>query len=615
VTTYVLRRLLLMIPTLFGITIVSFLIMQLAPGDPLLSHADAQGGAHEASREAYLVQKRALGLDKPALLNFNDFRDFRRPMQAAADILGQPTEALSHELPALVGLGGEAAQADDETTARRAFLQRLKIPDFEVRLADASQRETLARSVVDFVQVWCEDVGTSGVPAAAAILRDPASSLGRRRGAIHALNHLLRDPFAYTYGRRPTDAETAAVTTSWQLWRMRSQQDHDRATAGPSPERRAELAELFPRLVATESRMELMNGLETLHKSDVSFFAEKLLDERSTLAEKNVAALMLRLYVGKPLKTDVAADADEARVAETAENWLAYYDGARDRYEPTTATKLAHIVADTQYARLVTRLATFDFGPSMLGTHEPVGGRIWRAFQATAPLMLAAELVIYLIAVPLGIVSAVHRGRWWDRFISFVLFVLYSVPTFVAAMIALLLFCYGGWVKWFPMSGLHSPSADELTWGAWLFDYARHAFLPVMCLSIFSLAGMAMYARSSMIDVISEDYIRTARAKGVPERTVIWKHALRNALIPVITLFADFLPAMLGGSVLVEVLFSIPGMGRLSWSSIEQKDYPTLMALVYVDAIVVLLSILLSDVLYYFVDPRINLDASDDVAL
>src|SRR5207248_8586291 len=111
---------------------------------------------------------------------------------------------------------------------------------------------------------------------------------------------------------------------------------------------------------------------------------------------------------------------------------------------------------------------------------------------------------------------------------------------------------------------------------------------------------------------IHEDYVRTARAKGVSERRVIWSHALRNALIPVITLLADFLPAMLGGSVLDEVLFSIPGMGRLSWASIEQKDYPTLMALVYIDAIVVLLSILLSDLLYSMVDPRINLKSTDE---
>jgi ABC-type dipeptide/oligopeptide/nickel transport system permease component len=226
--------------------------------------------------------------------------------------------------------------------------------------------------------------------------------------------------------------------------------------------------------------------------------------------------------------------------------------------------------------------------------------------------MLGSEALIYVIAVPLGILCAVNRGRILDRLISMVLFVLYSVPTFVAAMVLLLLFCYGGYARWFPMSGMHSASAAEMSWGAWLLDYAWHMFLPMLCLSLFSLAGLAMYARASMLDVITEDYVRTARSKGVSERLVIWRHALSNALIPVVTLFADFLPAMLGGSVLIEVLFSIPGMGRLSWSSIEQKDYPTLMALVYIDAIVVLLSILLSDVLYCIVDPRISPSAEEE---
>jgi peptide/nickel transport system permease protein len=141
-----------------------------------------------------------------------------------------------------------------------------------------------------------------------------------------------------------------------------------------------------------------------------------------------------------------------------------------------------------------------------------------------------------------------------------------------------------------------------------LIDYLWHAALPVLCLSLFSLASMAMYSRSAMLDVIQQDYIRTARAKGLSTFKVIVKHALRNGLIPIITLFASFLPAMLGGSVLIEYLFNIPGMGRMSWESIEYKDYPTLMALIYVDAIVVMLSILLADFLYVFADPRISFE-------
>jgi len=140
----------------------------------------------------------------------------------------------------------------------------------------------------------------------------------------------------------------------------------------------------------------------------------------------------------------------------------------------------------------------------------------------------------------------------------------------------------------------------------YLLDYLWHAFFPIVCLSLFSLAAMAMYSRTSMLEVIGQDYIRTARAKGLAERVVILKHGLRNALIPIITLFAGFLPAMLGGSVLIEVIFGIPGMGRLGFDSILQRDFPTLMALIYINAIVVMISILLTDLLYVVADPRIS---------
>src|SRR5262249_13434381 len=249
---------------------------------------------------------------------------------------------------------------------------------------------------------------------------------------------------------------------------------------------------------------------------------------------------------------------------------------------------------------------------SALATREPVSEKIWDAVKVSAPLMLMAQVLIYLVAVPLGTICAVRHRRIADQLISIGLFFLYSVPPFVAGMLFLMSVCYGEPFKWFPTLGLHSEGASSMNWGPFLVDYFWHAVLPVVCLSLFSLAGMAMYSRSSMLEVIGQDYIRTARAKGVSEGRVILVHALRNGLIPIITLFSSFLPALLGGSVLVEVLFGIPGMGRLSWASIEQKDFPTLMALVYIDAIVVMLSILLTDILYVVVDPRISFSGKGD---
>jgi ABC-type dipeptide/oligopeptide/nickel transport system permease component len=263
---------------------------------------------------------------------------------------------------------------------------------------------------------------------------------------------------------------------------------------------------------------------------------------------------------------------------------------------------------------MIWRLATFNFGRSALKTREPVSEKIWDAMLVSVPLMLMAELVVYFVAVPLGILCGVNRGNFVDRSTSTILFFLYSVPAFVAGMLFLLFFCYGKYLAIFPMDRLHSDGAENLPFFQYVLDYLWHATLPVICLSLFSLAGIAMYSRTAILDVLGQDYVRTARAKGLPEHKVILKHALRNGLIPILTLFSNFLPAMLGGSVLVEVLFGIPGMGRLSWASIEQKDFPTLMALIYIDAIVVMLSILMTDILYVFVDPRISFESQGKAA-
>jgi peptide/nickel transport system permease protein len=299
--------------------------------------------------------------------------------------------------------------------------------------------------------------------------------------------------------------------------------------------------------------------------------------------------------------TDRAEEVDRV-----AANWAAFFDSHRGEYDPSTLARAWYFVADTQYANSLSRLVTFRFGKSMLPPHDPVGRKIWDAVKVSVWLMLFAELFVYLIAVPSGVLCAVRRGKWQDRLISLGLFLLYSIPVVLACMLFLTFLCYGKPFKLFPMYGQHSENWESFSSLGSLADYAWHVFLPVLCMSVFSMAGLAMYSRTSMLDVVNQDYIRTARAKGLPERTVVLKHALRNALIPVITLFSNFLPALLGGSVIVEWLFGIPGMGRLSFTSIQEKDYNTLMALIYIDAIVVMASILVSDLLYVIVDPRIS---------
>jgi len=687
--SYVLRRLLAMIPTLFGVTIVSFVIMQIAPGDPMdnLGAGGLSAGAGQ-SREAYLIRKRDLKLDKPLLLNFNYFADYSSEVRQAARLLGRDTSGVERLL-------GELAEDPDapEHQDLMAFLQALEIDDFRERLADTKQHARLAAAIRGaeqqglmgggLVRVWCEDAGVHGVPPAIELLQlepraanndaptpadeptdepgdepgdEPAAApvdepvdetppteepsekedaseekstpgppesdeLSEQQrlqlGAIHALNFMVVEPFRYTYPSEPSDNDTPEVQAVWRTWWDRARDEFPKL----EPQRREMVEARFDDIVAAESRREQFarldyvdpEGLESFQRADLRVFIERLLADDSSLREKEIASLGARLYLGRVLWTDVPTnfrelpEAEQAKLLrEVSENWQLYYRLNWDRFHPGVATKVGAIFTDTQYANMAWRLVTFNFGRSTLKTREPVSQKILDAVLVSAPLMILAQLMIYMVAVPLGVVCAVNRGNAVDRSISFGLFLLYSIPPFVAAMLFLLVFAYGDWLRIFPMEGLHGDGADELSPLLYAIDYLWHIILPVTCLSLFSLAGMAMYSRTSMLDVIGQDYIRTARAKGLPEDTVIYKHGLRNSLIPILTLFSNLLPAMLGGSVLIEVIFGIPGMGTLSWASIEQKDFPTLMALIYIDAIVVMVSILLTDMLYVMVDPRIS---------
>ncbi|GAB6186552.1 ABC transporter permease [Thermopirellula anaerolimosa] len=600
--SYIVRRLILILPTLFGVTVVSFCIMQLAPGDPLLMQLGATGlaGQGTQTREAYLIQKRDLKLDRPLILNFRYFLDYSEAVRQAAHFLVSSEAQIVEELNAI-------AQDPNRLHHRAAlrFLRSLGIPRFNQRLCDPAEYPRLAKAIVGYTRVFCEDLGIHGVPPLIDLLRRRDIDASEKIGVIHALNAMVVQPFTFTYSHVPNDAETPYVVGAWRQWWRRAE-----PLARPlTDERRAELEACFREMLSL-SRQELFEELDYLDPADTRFYIEKLLSD-STLQEKFLAALALRRLVRDPLRLDVPDRSPDEWIAEVADNWQVHYELNRKQYEPPLWKRAIYLFTDTQYAHMLWRLATFQFGRSATKTREPVATKIWNAVLVSAPLMLMAELVIYLIAIPAGIVAAVYRNTWIDRWITLKLFLLYSIPPFVAGMLLLLFFCYGDYLKWFPMLGLHSPDADRYGWARYMADYLWHAFLPVVCLSLFSLAGLAMYSRTAMLDVISQDYIRTARAKGLSESKVILKHALRNALIPILTLFSSFLPALLGGSVLVEYIFGIHGMGRLSWESIEQKDYPTLMALIYIDAIVVLVSILLTDILYTVVDPRISFASQD----
>lgn len=260
-----------------------------------------------------------------------------------------------------------------------------------------------------------------------------------------------------------------------------------------------------------------------------------------------------------------------------------------------------------RYLIWLRKMVTLDFGNSYKD-HRPVKTRILEALPITIELNLISIFLTYLFAIPLGVFSATHQYAWSDRISTITLFILYSLPNFWVAMLLMFFLGGGAYLNWFPVFGISSIGAAEWPWHQWLLDRLWHMVLPVVCLTYGSLAMLSRYARAGMIETIRQDYIRTARAYGFSENTVVLKYALRNSLIPIITILGTLLPLMISGSVIIESIFSVPGMGRLSFEAILSRDYPLIMGILSVSAILTLVGLVISDILYAIVDPRIRFE-------
>ncbi len=251
-------------------------------------------------------------------------------------------------------------------------------------------------------------------------------------------------------------------------------------------------------------------------------------------------------------------------------------------------------------------LLCLDLGNEMQAKTS-VAEELGRRLAVTVPLSLISVLLSYLIALPMGIFSVRRQGTRADGALTVTLFVLYSIPTFWAGLMLILIFGKTG-LDWLPVLGLHDKDADSLSSGAWLWDLAKHTVLPILTLTYGSLAYLSRQMRAGMLEVIRQDYIRTARAKGLSERVIIYKHALRNSMIPVLTLLASILPILIGGSIIVEKVFDIPGMGKYAFEGLLRRDFYIVMATTIFVGIMTQVGILLSDITYSLVDPRIRHD-------
>ncbi|MEE2702574.1 MAG: ABC transporter permease [Myxococcota bacterium] len=259
-----------------------------------------------------------------------------------------------------------------------------------------------------------------------------------------------------------------------------------------------------------------------------------------------------------------------------------------------------------QYASWMGRLLRGDLGTSFKD-RRPVWTKIRERLPVTMLLSGLSLVITYLVAVPLGIYSSVRVGRLGDQVSTVLVFMLYSLPVFWIGTLIIIFFGGGDFFAWFPAAGLHSLDYSP-NWPLWrkLGDYLHHLAMPLLCMVYTSFAALSRFMRTSMLESANMDFVRTARAKGLGERIVVLKHILRNSLIPIVTILAGILPAMIGGSVIIETIFSIPGIGQLGYQAVLARDYPVVLALFAASSFLTLLGILLADLLLALVDPRIS---------
>jgi peptide/nickel transport system permease protein len=249
-----------------------------------------------------------------------------------------------------------------------------------------------------------------------------------------------------------------------------------------------------------------------------------------------------------------------------------------------------------QYVSWVGGLFRGDMGVSIF-TRTPVKDEIFRRLPITFHLGVITFIIGLIIGIPVGIISAIRRGKWLDQFVITMSNLGITIPTFWLGL--LLMYFFGLYLKWLPIMGYTSPFED---W--WLST--RQLIMPVFCLCVFPIASMARQTRSSMLEVMRQDYIRTAWAKGLKERVIIIRHALKNGLIPIITVAGMGIPMIVGGTVVIETVFNIPGMGRLAVASVQNQDYPYVQGIILIISTAVVMANLIVDVTYGWADPRIR---------
>jgi len=481
---YILKRILIFIPTLFIISLLTFILISAAPGDPAETMLNRSSGEGQAT-------------DK--LATERSYRELRHK--------------LALDLPIFYFAVTNAAQSDTL-----------------IRIPTKNHRETLDRMIYDHGN-W---------------------------------------PQIETYYHRLKELEFEIIATK-----------KDSTNTDALIELRNTVAKIF------------------IHHEDVvltGLFAE--LKQQSSRAE-NLLSIRTKAE---------ATESDYNKIKSEATPWKKYipkiqWSGTENQYHRWLFGNAKWFGEETDPTKSKGFIRG-DYGISFF-TKRPVKSVIWDGLWITMLISFLVIIIEYIISIPLGISLAVRKGTAYDSGMTVALFITYSLPVFWIGTMAIFFLCSPDYVEIFPPFGL-----GDATWDDGFFyklgDLAYHLALPLIIASYASFAYLSRQMRGSMLTVLGADYIRTARAKGLPDNKVIWKHAFRNSLLPIITIFASFFPALIGGSIILEFLFTIPGLGQITYAAVIQKDYPMILTNTMFAAILTLVGYLVSDILYAVVDPRIS---------
>lgn len=531
---YILRRILLMIPTLMGISIITLAMIHLAPGDPVALQLEGAMGKGTISKEEIAALRRTFYLDLPVLFN---------------------------------------ATPRDLTVANAELMDMLTSSDENRR--GRGVRLLATRGGVTWEVVM--PALTNADAGARASMLEGLGLMSERMGLKAELEQAA-EPVAFwqaQLNQRPeADSKTVqATTTAFLAGDSQAQQRLERWDSVAMPGLIERLLKTSPQ---SEEALKLTGLLSRIAGTEMSIQPED-------------------------------KEADRIRIVDDWRRWWGPRRADFVRFEGLTG--LTAKFTETQYAKWLKRLVTLDFDRSSRD-NRPIREKLGERLQVTVLLATLSLLVAYLIAIPLGMYSAIRQYSTTDRVITVMLFVLYSLPSFWVAMLLQQYLCGAdagrGGLSLFPLVGLTSPEFDTLSPLGKLMDLVWHLILPVGVLTYASFASLSRFQRVGMLDIIRQDFIRTARAKGLPERVVVLKHALRNSVLPIVTLLGMHLPSLVGGAVIVEYIFQINGMGLETLEAIRTRDMNWIMASVTLTAVMTMAGLLLSDILYALVDPRIR---------